>query len=327
MDCPKVSVIIPTYNRADLLPRAVESVLNQTFTDFELIIVDDGSTDNTKEVAGGFLQRDSRTKYLRQNNSGSPARPTNAGIRKAGGKYVGFLDDDDEWLPGKLKSQAALFSRFGNLGLVGCALEIIPESGDVIRVGYSEQPKNYLRDLLKQNFLYGTGNVLADKSVFSRVGLFDEALKNSQDWDMWIRIAEAGYDFAFVPEVQFKYYARKKSISNISCSSEIEKDLDRIYNKYRSYYRADKKLHSIKLGYDGIRYVRMNEFKKGRNEFLRSIGIYPLNIKSHIYFAVALCGPKLYKTFSGLKRQLSTAAMRILRGGAGRRRIQGFSRQ
>lgn len=327
MDCPKISVIIPTYNRADLLPGAVESVLNQTFADFELLIVDDGSTDNTKAVVGGLIKRDSRIKYLRQNHSGAPARPTNAGIRKAGGKYVAFLDDDDEWLPGKLKSQAALFSRFGKLGLVGCALEIVFEGGDFIRVGYSEQPKNYLTDLLRQNFLYSASSVMADKIVFFRAGMFDEALKNGQDWDMWIRIAEAGYDFAFVPEVQFKYYVHQKSISNMSSQSEIENDLDRIFNKYRSYYRADKKLHSIKLGYDGIRYFRMNEFKKARKKFLHSIVVYPLNIKSHIYFAIALCGPRPYKTLSGLKRLLSTAVRRILPGRAARRRIQGCSRR
>ena len=106
---PKVSVIIPTYNRANLLARAIKSVLNQTFQDFELIVVDDGSTDNTRKVVEEFQKKDSRIKYIFQENSGGPAKPINTGIKNSKGEYITILEDDDEFLPQKLQKQVELF--------------------------------------------------------------------------------------------------------------------------------------------------------------------------------------------------------------------------
>ena len=125
MNRPKVSIIIPTYNRAKLLSRAIKSVLDQTFKDFELIIVDDGSTDNTKGVVEEFQKKDSRIKYIWQENSGAPAKPKNTGIRQARGEYVAFLDDDDEWFPKKLEKQIELFED--NIGFVGCNILIVDQ--------------------------------------------------------------------------------------------------------------------------------------------------------------------------------------------------------
>jgi glycosyltransferase involved in cell wall biosynthesis len=94
---PKVSVIIPTYNRADLLSRAIKSVIAQTYTNWELLVVDDGSTDNTKEVVKEFIKKDKRIKYLWEPNSGSPSKPRNFVAKNAKGEYIAFLDSDDEW--------------------------------------------------------------------------------------------------------------------------------------------------------------------------------------------------------------------------------------
>ncbi len=106
---PTVSVIIPTYNRANLVSRAIKSVLNQTYQDFEIIVVDDCSEDNTEEIVKSF--NDSRIRYIKhkKNKGGSAAR--NTGIKRARGKYIAFLDDDDEWLPSKLEKQIMLFEK------------------------------------------------------------------------------------------------------------------------------------------------------------------------------------------------------------------------
>ena len=116
---PTVSVIIPTYNRAKLLPRAIKSVLNQTFKDFEVIIVDDGSTDNTEEVINEFQKHNKRIKYIRHEKNKGAAAARNTGIKIAQGEYIAFQDSDDEWLPNKLEKQMEIFeSAPAEIGVV-----------------------------------------------------------------------------------------------------------------------------------------------------------------------------------------------------------------
>ena len=124
---PTVSVIIPTYNRAHLVDRAIQSVLNQTYKDFELIIVDDGSTDNTEDIIKEFQKKDERIKYIRheENRGGSAAR--NTGIKAAKGEYIAFLDSDDEWLPIKLGRQISEFTNKSKIALVYTGRIIIEE--------------------------------------------------------------------------------------------------------------------------------------------------------------------------------------------------------
>ena len=123
---PKVSIIIPTFNRGSFLDRTVKSIQSQTIKDWELLVVDDGSTDNTREIVENFIKNDNRIKYFYQKNCGCPSGPRNLGIEKACGEYVAFLDSDDEWLPTKLERQLDLFISSTNpkLGVVACYLYI-----------------------------------------------------------------------------------------------------------------------------------------------------------------------------------------------------------
>ena len=114
---PKVSVIIPTYNRAHLVGRAIRSVLNQTYQDFEIIVVDDGSTDNTEEVVKSF--NDPRIRYIRHEKNRGGSAACNTGIRAARGEYIAFQDSDDEWLPEKLEKQMQVFENTPT-GVGGC---------------------------------------------------------------------------------------------------------------------------------------------------------------------------------------------------------------
>ncbi len=126
----RVSVIIPTYNRADLLPTAISSVLAQTYTDWELIVVDDASTDNTREVIKEWEAKDSRIRSVSLNkNSGGPAHPKNVGVESARGEFIAFLDHDDEWLPEKLKKQVAVFASSPRIGLVTCEAYVVDGAG------------------------------------------------------------------------------------------------------------------------------------------------------------------------------------------------------
>ena len=186
-----ISVIVPTYNRADFVGETIESILNQTYKNFELIIVDDGSTDNTEEVIRKF--KDSRIKYIKTDNWGGPARPRNTGIKKAKGEYIAFCDDDDMWLPEKLEKQikvfqvsnetAMLYTRFRTVEGEIISNRIFPENG---KYNSGNMFKSiYLRNLI------ACSSVMVKRSVLDQVGLFnaDPNLIAIEDADLWLRIA------------------------------------------------------------------------------------------------------------------------------------------
>ena len=181
------SVVIPAYNREKEITRAVNSVLNQTCQDFEIIIVDDGSTDNTCDVIKSI--NDKRIRYVKQVNSGaSVAR--NTGITEARGKYVSFLDSDDEWLPQMLEMQLAKFLENRNVGFVYSRLKkkkINGETEDFCIVGYNG---NVYPNILKQGFLAPTSVISGKKELFLEVGGFDSKLPASQDDDICFKMAK-----------------------------------------------------------------------------------------------------------------------------------------
>ncbi len=182
---PAVSVIIPTFNRASVLDRAVASVLGQTFTDFELIVVDDGSTDETDRV---LARSGARLRVHRQGNQGvSAAR--NAGIRMARGKWIAFLDSDDCWLPEKLERQIAFFRDHPDAGI--CQTEEI-----WIRNGRRVNPKRRHRKPSGWIFidalnlcLVSPSAVMIDRALIDAAGGFDETFPACEDYDLWLRIA------------------------------------------------------------------------------------------------------------------------------------------
>ena len=183
-DPPLVSVIIPTFNREACLGRAVDSVLGQTFIDFELIVVDDGSTDDTTGLLDTYGDRLTR---IRQDNRGvSAAR--NAGIRICRGSLIAFLDSDDVWRPGKLERQVAFFHAHPRA--VACQTEEI-----WIRNGKRVNPKKRHRKFSGMIFektlplcLVSPSAVMIRRSLFDEVGLFDETLPACEDYDLWLRI-------------------------------------------------------------------------------------------------------------------------------------------
>ena len=180
----KVSVIIPTYNRKNLLKRALHSVSSQTFVPHEIIIVDDGSSDGTKDWV---LERFPYVRYIYQDNSGvSSAR--NAGIKEAKGSWIAFLDSDDEWMSNKLEQQKGVINSFQEAWLCHTN-EIWIRNG--VRVNQMKKHQKYGGNVF-ENCLdicrISPSSVLIKKEVFEMVGLFDESLKVCEDYDLWLRI-------------------------------------------------------------------------------------------------------------------------------------------
>ena len=180
MGTPLVSVIIPTHNRASMLPRAIRSVQRQTYPHLEILVIDDASIDNTADVVAGF--DDPRIRYMRHeaNRGGSASR--NTGIRAATGDYIAFLDDDDEWEPEKTEEQKRVLQDFD---AVTCTSFPVP--ADMISLSQTKTVE--LEDLLRGKFTYGGTGVLMARANVLKQTMFDESLPRCQDWDLFIRIA------------------------------------------------------------------------------------------------------------------------------------------
>jgi glycosyltransferase involved in cell wall biosynthesis len=185
---PIVSVIIPAYNQDRYLSQAIESVLNQTYPDFELIVIDDGSTDNTAIIAKNY--DDQRVRYIYQENRGlSAAR--NTGIRYSNGQHITFLDSDDLFLPTKLQLLVTFFEENPQIGLVAGQAVPIDQQGTRIGKIYDVPIPDDSSLLLLGNPLH-VGSVMIRKTCQDLVGYFDENLHSYEDWDMWLRLMLAG---------------------------------------------------------------------------------------------------------------------------------------
>jgi len=185
---PKVSVVIPVFNRSAAVGRAIDSVLRQTCQDFEIIVVDDASTDATPAAVEALADRRITLIRHERNRGGSAAR--NTGIRAGSAPYVAFLDSDDEWLPTKLERQLEVFERSGSLvGLVYTGAERVFPDGSVSRY-IPHRQADIIRALLKWNAVGETSLGMARRSALDAVGGFDESLPSCQDWDLWLRICE-----------------------------------------------------------------------------------------------------------------------------------------
>jgi glycosyltransferase involved in cell wall biosynthesis len=282
---PSVSVIIPTHNRADFLRGALSSVLNQTYQNFEIIVVDDASSDDTASVVAAF--NDERIRFLQHemNKGGSAAR--NTGILASKCDYVAFLDDDDEWLPDKLRKQMEiLIASPPEVGGVYTGhLDVDKASGKVIRQYIPTKRGDLSRDLLKENCVGGTSTILLKKVCLQQVGLFDESLPRSQDYDLWIRISRE-FLFECVQEPLFKYYVHGKKIST---DLRAVKGLDLLATKYASYPLSRKFYSNDYLDF-GILYCLSGDMYEGRKAFLKAIKLSPLQLRAYFNLCLTLFG-------------------------------------
>lgn len=316
MTSPKVSVIIPTYNRADLLQRAIVSVLKQTFVDLELIVVDDGSTDNTREVVDKFAQIDNRVRYFWEPNSGRPAVPKNRGIENARGEYIAFLDHDDEWLPVKLEKQLPLFSGADqNVGLVACNyLAIADDTQQVLRTHrlpvHLDRGTFFMR-VLKEDFISTMSVVVLPRCVLEDVGTFDSSLKYADDWEMWLRIGKY-YSFARVNEFLVRYYVHGRNTMTKQKPIDYAQTLEYVLTKHQDNCRLYPRVYSLKLRQLAGNYCASGMMVHGRRYYFDSIQVDFRNIKSYLSLALSfLFGRELFIWIYHVKRKLRSLKWRL----------------
>jgi glycosyltransferase involved in cell wall biosynthesis len=189
MPAPQVSVVLPTHNRSAMLRKSLRSALDQDGIVLEVIVIDDGSSDDTAEQLARISDR--RLTVLRNRSPQGVARARNAGIERARGEWIAFLDDDDLWAPGYLRAQLAIAAEQG-LSLCYSGRIEIDERGEVINNAYSPQPGRLARRLLANNAIGGPTGVVVRADLLARIGGFDERLSALADWDLWIRAARGG---------------------------------------------------------------------------------------------------------------------------------------
>lgn len=211
---PRVSVVIPTFNRGGLLLEAVRSALAQTFTDIEVIVADDGSTDGSIELAQGL--GDERVRILRLPHSGLPARARNAALAQAGGELVAFLDSDDVWYQEKLERQVERLDRDPAAGLICSNARVIDLAGNEIRSLYLDADEgvsgNVLAALLKVNFVITSSAITRRDLAESAAGFAEDArLRGVEDYELWLRIA-ATNGVVYLAEPLLSYRRHDESV-------------------------------------------------------------------------------------------------------------------
>lgn len=213
-----VSIIVPTYNRADYIGRAVQSILGQTYGSYEIIIVDDGSTDHTQSVVRKLEEKEKRIRYIRSEQNQGAAYARNIGMQKAKYDYIAFLDSDDEWLPDKLELQMKkMLDSSEETGLIFCRMSGVSRDGQN-RFVYPDQSieKDILEGkifsrLLKANVI-GTPSILVRRKCMEEVGGFKESLECLEDWEWVLRIAKH-WLVGFVDEILVEVHKLAGSVS------------------------------------------------------------------------------------------------------------------
>ncbi len=205
----RVSVIIPTFNREHLLRRSVESVLKQSFSDFQLLVVDDGSDDGTKALIESI--EDPGIEYIRHETNRGVSAARNTGVRHSDGEFVAFLDSDDTWAESKLERQVAAFDAGSNrLGAVYTTFR---------KIDWRYEPEvrrpsgNIAIPILVNNCVGTASTPMLTRRCFEATGGFDEALRSSEDWDLWIRVAR-DWEFEYLDESLVDYYPQAVSLTS-----------------------------------------------------------------------------------------------------------------
>jgi glycosyltransferase involved in cell wall biosynthesis len=207
---PTVSIIVANYNYGRYLAQALDSIRAQTLADWEAIIVDDGSVDESVSVAKSYLT-DSRFQLIQQRHAGQP-KTKNAGIRAARGEFIAFLDADDRWHPTKLSRQLAVFQQLPNVGVVHARRRFINPIGQVTSIDERVFPNGrVLDDLFRNNFVCFSSAMLR-RTAIDRCGLFDERIPLAIDYDWWLRIARH-FDFFGVDEPLVDYRTGHANLS------------------------------------------------------------------------------------------------------------------
>lgn len=290
-----VSVVLTCYNGARWISGAIESILAQTYEDFELLVIDDGSKDNSKDMVASYLC-DERVRYIYQENRGFSAA-VNKGIKESSGDLIGFIGQDDLWMPDKLELQLKYLREHKDVDLVHSNYCSIDSEGRIVGVRDVKVPsfssrKKVIEHLLLNNFI-GFETALVKRKCFDEVGFFDERMVGYSDHDMWLRVAgnfNIGYlDLPLVKKRQHEFQLSKVRVEAVLKDEflMVKKAID-LYPFLRRL--EQKKLASLYYAW-GTTLLQKGKNKEAKQKFFKSFKCQPWKLKA----TVAYIAPSIYR--------------------------------
>jgi len=282
---PLISVIIPVYNRENLIQSAIKSIVDQTYENLEIIIIDDGSTDCTEEKVKQI--KDNRIRYFKNERNMGVSRARNRGIKLSGGEIIALQDSDDQAYPDRLEKQLRLLlSSDIQVGAVYCGMEFY-DSKTGKKIGESLRYVDFKENFTQGSYLLtpATNNLIIKKSVFDEVGYFDESMYANVDTELAIRVSKQ-YKFAFVNECLVKVYRFHDQIMSNAKNQILAKEI--IFEKHKDFL-SNKILYGICKMIANY-YILTNDYSKAKEYILKSFK-YKFKIKNLFQYMGLIVSP------------------------------------
>ncbi len=295
MQRPKITVLMSVYNGEKYLREATDSILNQTFRDFEFIIINDGSTDDTSEILENY--DDPRIIVINNRKNIGLTKSLNKGLRMAKGEYIARQDADDISFPQRLEKEVNFLEKHKRVGLIGSSFQLISENGKSLTTHKVLTTNEEIKKGLREGNRFGHGSVMFRRECLDKVGFYREEFRSAQDYDLWLRISEK-YNVANISEPLYKWRASFKAVSiakkdeqdkyaefarelarerreqwtdrlQTSTKEEIEKILDNLFPKTRkkdalidSYYYWGRFLYCQGAYRDALKFLKKSFFRR-----------------------------------------------------------------
>jgi len=288
---PLISVIIPSYNRANFIKRSLNSVFEQSYKNFEIIVVDDGSTDDTENFIKNYPDR--RIRYIKHTENRGVPSARNTGIKAARGEYITFLDSDDEIYPKKFEIQ---INRLRDLpdsyGLIYSGYSLFINSTDEHVMDIVPEEYDNICDALLKRCIFAVHTPLVRKICFEKCGLFDESLPGCEDWDMWIRLSQH-YEFTFVPDILAKFYIHgEQKSTNLKNKVQARKD---ILSKHKTLLEKKRWIYSLHLRRIGSLYSLDGNTSEGRKYLIKAIVANPINFGGYVHLVLSVLSANMHR--------------------------------
>jgi glycosyltransferase involved in cell wall biosynthesis len=299
----KVSIIIPTRNRSNMLLSAINSVMLQSYQNYEILVVDDCSTDDTRKVVQAM--QNGKIKYISHDFQKGEAGSRNTGIKNATGEFIAFLDDDDEWLPDKLKLQLELFEkREKYIGAVYTGYWFVNIKNNEILFQNIPEKKGFIyNELLLDNVIGTPSTVLLRKQVIQEIGLFDESLPYYVDYDLFIRISKY-YQFEYIKTPLVKYHVHDNMLSRNP--HILLKGIEKFRRKYSK--KRGGNLSNIFIGKAYLKIGNIlcnnNHLQLGRKAFCKSIQHNPYQYRTYYYLFSSMLGNEYFHKMKFIKKYI-----------------------